>query len=74
MFRILVKIAMFARLVLGSEATKLNNIWHRGSSIPIFLRGGFSFLTKNLSMSIEEPMEITEGVQWNVDLHGVSEL
>ena len=31
---------MFARLVLGSEATKLYNIWPRCSSIPIFLRGG----------------------------------
>ena len=52
MFQILVKIAMFARLVLDSEATKLCNIWPRGSSIPIFLWGGSSFVTINLSMSI----------------------
>ena len=51
MFQILVKIAMFARLVLDSEATKLSNIWPRGSSIPIFLWGGSFFVTKNLSVS-----------------------
>ena len=42
---------MFARLVLDSEATKLFNIWPRGSSIPIFLWGGSCFVTKDLSMS-----------------------
>ena len=61
MFQILVKIAMFARLVLDSEATKLFNIWPRGSSIPIFLWGGSSFVTINLSMSSVYPAFNSKG-------------
>ena len=50
------KISMFAMLFLSGNATKLSNIWPRDTSIPIFSRGGFSLLTKNLSMSTVQSM------------------
>ena len=48
MLQILVKIAMFVRLVLSQDAPNLYNIWPRGSSIAIFSRSGSSKISTSL--------------------------